>query len=672
MPFRDAMLCDFGIIDAASPRSRACADVSAIGSAYVVVHRAISAGAAHQYYVFDRAQLLDELHRSSMSSVEGALKLLVRGAARTVHAAAVGGSAEWPTVVLHGSHVVGILGSPTASLPTGTSPMVEETRGTSNERRGTSPSGGAKRITRSGSRSAGEAAPEAAAPSATPAAVRRQLRGELPPVVKSGDTVSLLVSLAEAAPVSAGTQTISAPPGTEVRIVVRPSEGFALLGSGEGVLTVKEPQAEEVLAIALQALGPGNGRVRVFAFCNGVSLAKLEVTTSVVSGVERAQAPQAPRGVAIEMVQRRLPDLAMYIFEQGRDLTFMLESADGELHMKKYGPVTLRANPAEYFREFFAGIENLPLDTRQKRETAKARLEAKGLSLFNDVFPQDLRERLWGLRSRISTVQITSDEPWIPWEMCRLQGRAASGRIEEGPFFAEAFHVTRWLYGVAAAPSLRLRKWALVVPGDSGLPHASTERDYVRSLAGPTRSIEEVPASYVAMKKSMSDGAYDAWHFTGHARAGDGANADLAAIELADREILTPEDIGGAAENMLATRPVVFLNACQTAQAGLSLTGVGGWAKRFLQPSSSQFAASAFIGAYWSVDDEAAAAFTRALYDRVVLQRTAIGQAAKEARLAIRPEHDPTWLAYTVYADPGATMERDDGAGVEPRPPHAH
>lgn len=51
--------------------------------------------------------------------------------------------------------------------------------------------------------------------------------------------------------------------------------------------------------------------------------------------------------------------------------------------------------------------------------------------------------------------------------------------------------------------------------------------------------------------------------------------------------------------------------ACQSAQAGLSLTGLGGWASRFIQPGNSDYAASAFVGSYWSVYDEAALGFAK-------------------------------------------------------------
>jgi len=34
-----------------------------------------------------------------------------------------------------------------------------------------------------------------------------------------------------------------------------------------------------------------------------------------------------------------------------------------------------------------------------------------------------------------------------------------------------------------------------------------------------------------------------------------------------------------------------------------------------------------------------------------------IGEAVRAARIAVRAEGDPTWLAYTVFADPLASVE---------------
>ena len=68
-------------------------------------------------------------------------------------------------------------------------------------------------------------------------------------------------------------------------------------------------------------------------------------------------------------------------------------------------------------------------------------------------------------------------------------------------------------------------------------------------------------------------------------------------------------------------------------------------------------AASAFIGSYWSVYDRSALHFARALYDGLI-GGASIGRVVKAARTAVREAGDPlTCLAYTVYADPGATVE---------------
>jgi hypothetical protein len=66
--------------------------------------------------------------------------------------------------------------------------------------------------------------------------------------------------------------------------------------------------------------------------------------------------------------------------------------------------------------------------------------------------------------------------------------------------------------------------------------------------------------------------------------------------------------------------------------------------------------AGAFIGAYWNVYDQPAFDFAQALYRRL-LGGMAIGKAVQEARAAIRSSGDPTWLAYTVFADPISQVE---------------
>jgi CHAT domain-containing protein len=161
--------------------------------------------------------------------------------------------------------------------------------------------------------------------------------------------------------------------------------------------------------------------------------------------------------------------------------------------------------------------------------------------------------------------------------------------------------------------------------------------------------VSQIPATYVDVQRALASGEYDGWHFTGHGGARND-NPDRSVMFLNNNEPFTPEDVSGVVSNLGLRRPIVFLNACQIGRAGMSLTDIGGWAKRFVDAGAGMF-----LGAYWSVYDKPAFDFAQALYDRL-LSGMPVGAAVKEARAAIRSSGDPTWLAYTVFADPLARL----------------
>ena len=349
-----------------------------------------------------------------------------------------------------------------------------------------------------------------------------------------------------------------------------------------------------------------------------------------------------------------LPDLTMFVEEwQASGATqyrILLSATDPSLglNLRTFGPLTLSLDPAQFFADFFKEIDDLPLDTDAQRDVADRRLGAKGAYLSDQLLPDGLRQKLWEVRDRISSIIVQSEEPWIPWELCKLSGRE-NGRVVEGPFLCEAYAITRWLPGVGFKRPLTLRNLALVVPADSGLPLAAAERDYVLSLAAATRQVTALPATFAGLQDAFAAGVYDGWHFTGHGAARD-EDPDRSTIMLEDGQAFTPDSLSGQAANVGLPHPVVFINACQVGRGGMALTGIGGWANRFVQAG-----AGAFVGAYWSVIDEAAFDFAKEVYTRL-LKGTPIGLAVRDARIAIRSPGDPTWLAYTVFADPLATI----------------
>ena len=216
----------------------------------------------------------------------------------------------------------------------------------------------------------------------------------------------------------------------------------------------------------------------------------------------------------------------------------------------------------------------------------------------------------------------------------------------------EAFSVTRWIIGKGSPwPKLSAKKMALVVPSDSGLPYAASEKNQILSLAQSKQKPVEVPAKFLALHEALCAGEEDVWHFSGHGGFRD-EDPNCSGILLEDPDKLSPENLSGEPENLGIAHPLVFLNACQVGRSAWSLTDIGGMASGFLYAR-----AGAFIGAYWSVYDKAAHDFAIEFYKRI-FAGTPIGKAVKEARLKVKNNSpgDPTWLAYVVFADPSAQL----------------
>ena len=69
--------------------------------------------------------------------------------------------------------------------------------------------------------------------------------------------------------------------------------------------------------------------------------------------------------------------------------------------------------------------------------------------------------------------------------------------------------------------------------------------------------------------------------------------------------------------------------------------------------------ASAFVGSLWEVNDVLAAQFAIRFYTDL-LQGATLGDAFHAARAHIRAldPANPTWLAYTLYADPNGRVKK--------------
>ena len=372
-------------------------------------------------------------------------------------------------------------------------------------------------------------------------------------------------------------------------------------------------------------------------------------------------------------------ELRIVTGNQDNQLHFTLHSALAHVgyHWREMGSVTLTAaNPGQYVEALFQELSQLAAQPVDQLSEADARVNADriraiGEQLFQDLFPEKLRREYWRLQKlrqagRIRSLLITSDEPWIPWELVRpYEDDPDTGEERGDDFLAGGFQLTRWLAGRGPADQVRIQAARLVAPV-LDLAFVEEEVAYFRErlpqagvqVGSPIATRQEVLAL-------LRQGGVQLLHFAAHGRF-DPVQADRSPLTLQDG-VVTPEDFSGSqARGLRRERPVIFLNTCHSARVAFVLTRLGGWAEKLV----AELGVSAFIGTHWEVNDLLAAEFATQFYEN--LQRgQPLGQAFHNARLAIRERQpaNPTWLAYTLYGDPNSRVilgAGPSGNGHEP------
>jgi hypothetical protein len=342
-------------------------------------------------------------------------------------------------------------------------------------------------------------------------------------------------------------------------------------------------------------------------------------------------------------------------------------------HWKQVGRVRLNASsPQTYLQTLFNRLGELAAQSvdhlrEEDARVATEEMAAIGQQLFQELFPPELQTEFFTRilpRRRdaahpegvIASLLITSDEPWIPWEMVKpYRVDPDSGLVQSAGFLAETFQVTRWLAGRSPAHEIYVKAAGLVAP-ENQLFYAEREEVYFRRLPNRYVRVEGPIRSTALVRQLVLSGGVQLLHFAAHGRF-DPENVDLSPLTLEDGK-LTPFDLTGErAAGLRRDRPIIFLNACHTARLAFALTGLGGWAERLV----GDLGVSAFIGTLWEVNDLLAAEFAITFYDRLFAGDT-LGQAFYAARLHIRDRQpgNPTWLAYVLYGDPNSVVRWGD------------
>ncbi len=485
-----------------------------------------------------------------------------------------------------------------------------------------------------------------------PVPEQRFLQGRFPERVRLGEEVTLLVRLGlqPGARLEAGLAPLAVPEaGLDVVLLLVGSLGFTLRSPERQVVRVVPRQDSSWAAFELQATGEGVHTLRVEAFAGGTGLGGLAVQVSVDPGtptspsVERSSpaALTPPDEGEISLLLSYDPDRQVYRYR-------LVDS--GGYYSEEAATNRLLQPPGEAIEQLVAQLNTLARgQAAWDAATTRDWLQGQGIALWNSFIPQALQREFWQRRDQITQMTIVSDGDPVPWEL--LYPFAPGG--QDAGFLIDQFPVARRRYGPRLPRRLQLRSADLVLSGD-GLAAAPAEITALDSLLRgrglAARRIGDLPG----LLRAFQQGDLGLLHFSCH-------NAFARGAPNASRILLAGQPFEPVFLEQHAGRfagPLVFLNACRTDGQAPLYTTVEGWAASFLRAG-----AGAFIGSLWEVVDTSASTYAQQFYQAALAGHT-LGESARQARDAIRDNPaDPTWLAYTVYADPTATVSTTADAG---------
>jgi hypothetical protein len=322
----------------------------------------------------------------------------------------------------------------------------------------------------------------------------------------------------------------------------------------------------------------------------------------------------------------------------------------------------IKGDRMAYVQAMFKEIENRWLQSAEDTDAFTRELRAYGGQLFDELVPDKIQAILWENRDEIDTIQVFSEDPFIPWELVHL--KKPNGKLPAEERFLANMGLVRWLDGAAWPPdTIEVRQGRAIgvipeYPAGSRweLTEPAYEYKYIANLFGATKA---APTVSNIIKLIETPGQFDLLHFAGHGLATqeDIANAKIVLDVQKRNGDWTPVPLSSTTVGQYCklredkgNRPIVFLNACQVGRAGYQLTGIGGFSQAFLKGG-----AGVFVSSLWAVGDEPARTFTEQFYGALKQGKT-VAKATIAARKKARAAGDATWLAYVVYGDPHAKI----------------
>jgi hypothetical protein len=485
----------------------------------------------------------------------------------------------------------------------------------------------------------------ASAPVSDSGPAPRFLQGRMPERVCLGAGVDLQVRVALApAAVSARLRPLALPAEGGKLTLVLYAPGFRVPAANSQMLPVPAAADSDWALFELEAEKEGVHTLEVSAYYQGAFLGSLALQVTVEA--RTATGPGATRSGPLGFRMPERGEVTLEIRYDAGAQVYRFRLIDHSIGGPDEGlSDRLRRTPESAVEDLVARLNEQARNvTGFSAAQTRLWLQGKGIELWNEFVPRALQEQFWERRDRITRMNIVAANDPVPWELLYPFRPGGS----DAGFLAEQFPVSRWRFGPSPPTHLRLGHRVFVRP-DGSPPQANAELIVLQVALGTGDTVSQLDP----LLAKLQQGDFDLLHFACHnsfIRESPGESF----IRMDGGRHFMPAFLAVHEGRFRHRAPLVFMNACRTDGVAGNYTRLVGWADRFLSAG-----AGAFVGTLWEVRDGASAEFARAFYSRLRGGGT-LGDAVRDARGAIRDRPgDPTWLAYTLYGDPAATLTQE-------------
>lgn len=267
-------------------------------------------------------------------------------------------------------------------------------------------------------------------------------------------------------------------------------------------------------------------------------------------------------------------------------------------------------------------------------------------------------------QGRTPMVLLLTDEPFVPWELARLD--AVQAARSKPAFLGEVACMGRWWLrasstGPASTAQVQLLSAVAASTYDDGtnetLLHAIAERKTLVSKYKAKYRAKQVEARKEPIRKWLETPPVPGHiaHIALHGYSNPMAQEE--GLILGDGSNLTPIRLSGEWQKGEPPRfSIVFLNACQVGTAGSRLGQMSGFPGVLIRNG-----VSGFIAPLWEVNDAVAAKVAERFYERALDKGEPVGETLRAIRAAPRMDDSITPLAYVYYGHPALRLSRRFG-----------